>query len=106
MRRLGAKNFIPLDLEIDETLRKIRKDKRAATQTEQQPMDNMNEFIEEEVGSEWEMVRTLIMPLRPIKDYARPSSTTQRVIRRPTIQESTMEFNSLDSHTRIRMPTS
>ena len=62
MRRLGAKNFIPLDPEIEETLRKIRKEKRAATQTEQQPMDNMNEFREEEVGSEWEMVQTLIMP--------------------------------------------
>ena len=51
MRRLGAKNVIPLDLEIEETLRKIRKDKRATTQTEQKPMDNMNGFREEEVDS-------------------------------------------------------
>ena len=51
MRRLGAKNFIPLHSEIEETLRKIWKEKRAATQIEQQPMDNMNEFREEEVGS-------------------------------------------------------
>ena len=51
MRRLGVENLIALDLEIKETLRKIRKDKRETTQTEQQPMDNMNEFREEEVGS-------------------------------------------------------
>ena len=44
MRRLGVENLIPLDLEIEETLGKIRKDKRAATQTEQQPMDNMDGF--------------------------------------------------------------
>ena len=51
MRRLGVENLIALDLEIKETLRKIRKDKRETTQTEQQPMDNMSEFREEEVGS-------------------------------------------------------
>ena len=31
MRRLGVENLIPLDLEIEETLRKIKKDKRATT---------------------------------------------------------------------------
>ena len=46
MQRLGVKNLIPLDLEIEETLRKFWKDKRAATQIEQQPMDNMDCFRE------------------------------------------------------------
>ena len=51
MRRLRAKNLIPLDLEIEETLRRIQGDKRAISQLEHQPMDNMEDLREEEVGS-------------------------------------------------------
>ena len=51
MRRLRAKNLIPLDLEIEETLRRIQRDKRAISQLEHQPMDNMEDLREEEVGS-------------------------------------------------------
>ena len=51
MRRLVVKNLIPLDLEIEETLRKIRKYKRASTQTEQQLMDNKDGFRVEEISS-------------------------------------------------------
>ena len=122
MRRLGVKNLIPLDLSFEETLRKIKKDKRAATQTKQPPMDNMDGFREEEIGSKMGDGMTpdiahLDNVLRPIRDYAHPPSTTQLMIRRPAIQannfeqnpsltNSCKEFNSLDSHTRTRMPTS
>ena len=51
MRRLGAENLIPLNLEIEETLRRIQRDKGAASQLEHQPMENMEDFREEEVGS-------------------------------------------------------
>ena len=49
MRRLRAENLIPLDLEIEETLRKIWRDTRAASQLEHQPMENMEDFIGEHV---------------------------------------------------------
>ena len=51
MRILGVENLIPLYLEIKETLRRIQRDKRVASQLEHQPMDNMEDFREEKVGS-------------------------------------------------------
>ena len=100
MRRLGVKNLIPLDLEIEETLRKIRKDKRATTQTKQQPMDNMDVFREEEISFRMGDDVTpdtaqLDNVLRPIRDYARPLSTTQPMIRRPSIQANNFELKSI-----------
>ena len=100
MRRLGAKNIIPLDLEIEETLRRIQRDKRAASQLEHQPMENMEDFREEEVGSRMGDGVTLDATqmdnvLRPIRDYARSPSTTQPVIRRPTIQANNFELRSI-----------
>ena len=50
MQRLGAENLIPLDLEIEEPLRRIWRDKRAVNQLEHQPVDNMKDFREVEVG--------------------------------------------------------
>ena len=51
MRRLRAENLIPLNLEIEETLKRIWRYKRAVSQLEHQPKENMEDFIEEEVGS-------------------------------------------------------
>ena len=51
MRRLRAENIISLDFEIEETLRRILRDKRETSQLEHQPMHNMEDFREEEVGS-------------------------------------------------------
>ena len=81
-------------------LRKIQKDKRAATQIEQQPMDNMDGFREEEIGSRMGDGGTLDTAqldniLRPIRDYACPPSITQPVIRRPTIQANNFELKSI-----------
>ena len=97
---MGTKNLIPLDLEIEETLRRIRKDKRAANQTEQPPMDNMNEYREEEVGSRMEdgvnpNAEQLDNVLRPIRDYACPPSTTQPVIRRSAMPAKNFELKSI-----------
>ena len=90
MRRLGAEYLIPLDLEIEETLRRIWRDKIVVDQLEHQPMDNIEDFKEEEVGSRigdgvTSDTTQMDNVLRPIKDYAHPLSTTQPVIRRPTI---------------------
>ena len=49
MRRVGAENLTPLDLEIQEMLRKIKRYKRTTTQIEQH-MDNMDDLKEEEFG--------------------------------------------------------
>ena len=49
MQRLRAENLIPLDLEIKETLRRIRRDKGAVSKLEQQPMESMEDFREEEL---------------------------------------------------------
>ena len=81
MRRLGAKNLITLDLEIEKTLRKIRRDKRIANRLEQQHVDNMDEFKEQEFSSrrgDGVTPDTTQMDnvLRPIRDYACPLSTT------------------------------
>ena len=99
MRRLGVENLLPLVLEIEETLRKIRKDKREVTQTEQ-PMDNMNEFRGEEVGSRMRDGTNLDTAqldnvLRLIRDYSRPPSTIQPVIRRLAIQATNFELKSI-----------
>ena len=48
---MGAENLIPLDLEIEETLGRIQRDKRVASQLEHHPMENMEDFREEEIGS-------------------------------------------------------
>ena len=41
MRREPAKNLIPLDPEIDRTLKRIQRDKREAARMEQLPMGSM-----------------------------------------------------------------
>ena len=46
MRRLRDENLIMLDLEIEETLRRIQRDKRATNQLQYQPMENMEDFKE------------------------------------------------------------
>ena len=51
MGRLRPKHLIPLNLEIKETLRRIWRDKKAVSQLEHQPIENMEDFREEKVGS-------------------------------------------------------
>ena len=99
MQRLRVGNLIPLDLEIEEPLRRIRRDKGAASQLEHQPMENMEDF-KEEVGSRMgdgatPDITQMGNVLRPIRDYAHLPSTTQSVIRRPTIQANDLELKSI-----------
>ena len=99
MQRLRVGNFIPLDLEIEEPLRRIRRDKGAASQLEHQPMENMEDF-KEEVGSRMgdgatPDITQMGNVLRLIRDYAHLPSTTQPVIRRPTIQANNLELKSI-----------
>ena len=100
MRRLRVETLIPLDLEIEKTLRRIQRYKKATIQLEHQPMENMEEFREEEVGSRMgdgatPDITQMDKVLRPIRDYACPPSTTQLVIRRPTIQANNFELKSI-----------
>ena len=79
MRRLRVGNLIPLYLEIEETLRRIRRDKRAASQLEHQSMENMEDF-REEVGSRMGDGVTpdstqMDNVVRAIRDYAHMLST-------------------------------
>ena len=81
MRRLRVENLISLDFEIEETLRRIQRDKREVSQLEHQLMENMEDLREEEVGSR---IGDGVTPytsekdnvLRFIRHYARPPSTT------------------------------
>ena len=119
MRRLGVDNLIPLDKEIEKTLKRILRGKSEVTRNEQQPMEHMEGFGEEEVGSRREGnvhpdVATMDTILRPIWDYALPPSINPPVIRRLVIQVNNFElkfitsnyckeFNSMVLHMRIRM---
>ena len=51
MRRDSVENLIPLDPEIERTLKRILRDKREAVRMEQQPMGQMEENREEDAGS-------------------------------------------------------
>ena len=74
MRRDSAKSLIPLDPEIERTLKIILWDKREAVRMEQLPMGPMEENREDDVGS---IRRDSIHPdaanmdtmLPPIRDY-------------------------------------
>ena len=51
MRRESAENIIPLDHEIERTLKRILRDKREGTRMEQLPMEPMEENRDDDVGS-------------------------------------------------------
>ena len=63
-------------------------------------MDNMDGFREEKISFK---MRDGVIPdtaqldniLRPIRDYARPSSTTQLVIRRPAKHANNFDLKSI-----------
>ena len=99
MRRESAENLIPLDPEIERTLKRILRDKREATRMEQLPMGPMEENRDDDVGStrggsihlDAENMDSM---LPPIRDYGRPYVVTPPVIRRPTIQANNFELKS------------
>ena len=100
MRRDSAENLIPLDPEIERTLKRIMRDKREAARMEQLPMGPMEENREDDVGSiregsihpNGENVDTM---LPPIRDYGHPSAVTPPVVRRPIIQANNFELKSI-----------
>ena len=51
MRWESTENLIPLDPEIEKTLKRILRDKREATRMEQLPMGLMEDNREDDVGS-------------------------------------------------------
>ena len=100
MRQELAENLIPLDPEIERTLKRIMRDKREAVRMEQLPMGPMEGNRDDDVGStrggsihpDAANMDTL---LPPIKDYGRPSAVTPLVIRRPGIQANNFKIKSI-----------
>ena len=96
----GIEDLIPLDREKEKNLKTIRKGKREVANMEQQPLEHIERFEEEEVGSRrggsaHPDEATMDTHLRPIKDYALPPSVTLPVIRRPAIQANNFELKSI-----------
>ena len=48
MRKFSEKNLVPLDLELERTLRRIRKGKEEQVEDEQKSMENVEGFREGE----------------------------------------------------------
>ena len=100
MRRDYVENLIPLDHEIERTLKRIMRDKKEPARMEQLSMGPMEENKEDDVGS----IRggsihhdatNMDTMLPPIRDYGCPSAVTPPVIRRPTIQANNFELKSI-----------
>ena len=100
MRRESAENLIPLDPEIEITLKRIMRDKREPVRMERQPMGLMEENREDDVGSirggsihpDMENMDTM---LPPIRDYGCPSAVTLPVIRKPSIQANNFKLKPI-----------
>ena len=97
MRHESSENIIPLDPEIERTLKRILRDKREAARIEQLPMVPMEENRDDDVGSTrggsiHPDATNMDTMLPPIRDYGRPSTVTSPVIRRPTIQVNNFEL--------------
>ena len=75
MQKFGGENLVPLNLELERTLRKIRKDKKEAIEFGDKSMNNLDRFKEEEevVSRRGESVSPHTSPmdnfLRALKDY-------------------------------------
>ena len=100
MRREFAKNLIPLDTEIERTLKRILRDKREVARMEQLPMGQMEDNREDDVGlirggSIHPDAANMDTMLPPIIDYGHPSAVTPPVIRRPAIQANNFKLNSI-----------
>ena len=100
MRRDFVENLIPLDPEIERTLKRIMRDKREPARMEQLPMGPMEENREDVVssirgGSIHPDVRNMDTMLPPIRDYGCPSTVTPPVIRRLAIQANNFELKPI-----------
>ena len=100
MRREPVENLIPLDLEIERTLKGILRDKREAARMEQLPMGPMEENRDDDVcstrgGSIHLDAENMDNLLPPIKDYGHLFAVTPPMIRRLEIQANNFELKSI-----------
>ena len=99
MQQEPTENLIPLDPEIERTLKRILRDKREAARMEQLPMGPMEENRDDVVGSTrggsiHPDAANMDNLLPPIRDYGCPSAVTPLVIRRLAIQANNFELKS------------
>ena len=100
MRWEPDENLIPLDPEIERTLKRILRNKREASRMEQLPMGPMEENRDDDVGStRGESIHpdaaNMDNLLPPIRDYGHLSAVTLPLIRRPAIQANNFELKSI-----------
>ena len=70
MRRLGSDNFVPLDTELERTIRKLCKNKREVANMLQTPIDDL-----EGARCEEDMPKQILRVANPpmaLRDYALP----------------------------------
>ena len=100
LRREPAENLIPLDPEIERTLKRILRDNREAAIMEQLHMGPISKNRDNDVGltrggSIHSDVANMDNLLPPIRDYGCSSAVTPPVIRRPAIQVNNFELKSI-----------
>ena len=100
MRREPAENLIPLDPEIERTLKIILMEKREVARMEQLPMGPMEENRDDDVGSSrggsiHHGAANMDNLLPPIRDYGCLFAVTPPVIKRPAIQANNFKLKSI-----------
>ena len=103
MQKFGDKDLAPLDLDLERTLRQIRKGKKERTEFEHKSMKNfescregeevdIQSISEESVPQSTPPMKDLVKVLR---DYALPPAGIPPMIRRPTIQANNFELKPI-----------
>ena len=103
MRKFGAKNLVPLDLELERTLRQIRKGKEEQAEIEHKSMEIVEGFKEGEKvnvnSTSGESLPQSAPPMedleKALRDYALPPTSIPPMIRRLAIQAKNFEFKPI-----------
>ena len=78
MRRLGSGNLVPLDTELESTIRKFCKNKREVANLLQAPMDDLEGGRDEEDMPP--RIPRVANPPMALRDYVLPLTSIQLVI--------------------------
>ena len=92
MRKLGSNSLVPLDLEIERTGRRNRKEKRETVILSQETMADPEGAINENNNNIPLNNPPVVNQPMALRDYALPPTGVQSVIRRPAIQAINFEL--------------